>query len=429
MNLRSHIPETLKRKQVVVSLGIVGAALLMSASIFATGPSSTPTETVEKSWPVSITHAQPKRMKPSFQAFGKLESSRIARIRSDLVLRIKEVRVREGEWVSAGDLPMQLDDRETRLKLLEKDAELKQAEANLAAAVSQLKLEKQSGQHFSSRHEVAQAKLKRHQDLIKKRLISKGLLDEVSSLASQATIEFHRHLQDLANLPNQIAALEATVAKAAALREQAELDLSHTRIVAPFDGPILAVFAAPGDHTNLSTPLVEIADSSSFEVRVQVPDNYTAAFRNDQNKEIHATTLSGKELKLSRLSSHIRAGQTGTDAFFTYTNQAMSNESILVLGQVLDLSIELSEQPHLVALPVQSIYGSERVFKVINSRLVSVPIERVGESETEEGFRLLVRSNGIAEGEAIITTQLPRAIDGLLVSVANEDQDALAETL
>ena len=92
-----------------------------------------------------------------------------------------------------------------------------------------------------------------------------------------------------------------------------------------------------------------------------------------------------------------------------------------MLGQVLDLTVQLPAQEGLVALPVQSIYGSERIFKVVDERLVGVPITRVGEYEnSEDGFRLLVSTDQIAIGEPIITTQLPRAIDGLLVSVAND---------
>ena len=52
---------------------------------------------------------------------------------------------------------------------------------------------------------------------------------------------------------------------------------------------------------------------------------------------------------------------------------------------------------------------------------MGVLITRVGVYENaEDGFRLLVSTDQIAIGEPIITTQLPRAIDGLLVSVAND---------
>ena len=423
MNLRSRLQPlaeklaTHKKKQWVVTSGIIGGALLMSASIFATGPSAEPTIAAEKAWPVSVIYAQPQTMQPAFKAYGKVESNRVARIRSDLILKIDQVLVREGDWVESGALLVQLDKREVALKLLERDADLKQAQANLSSAQARLQLEQQNAQHFVSRHEVAQAKLARHQDLMHKRLIAKSLLDEVTSQANEASIELLRHQQDLANLPNQIAAHEATVAKAQALKEQAELDLAKTEVRAPFAGPVLAVFAAPGDHTNLSAPLVELADAASFEIRLQVPDTYTNAFLHGQG-QITASTHGAAHLELSRVSKHVRAGQTGIDAFFSYTP---GDAASLMLGQVLDLSVQLPAQPDLVALPVQSIYGSERIFKVVDERLVGVAVQRVGEFESaDHGFRLLVSADQITAGEPIITTQLPRAIDGLLVSVAND---------
>ena len=92
-----------------------------------------------------------------------------------------------------------------------------QSEANLASMRSQLDLAQQNTEHFLSRYEVAQAKLKRHQDLMTNRLISKSLLDEVVSQSNEASIEYRNHVRELSNFPNQIAAHDANVAKATAL--------------------------------------------------------------------------------------------------------------------------------------------------------------------------------------------------------------------
>ena len=45
-------------------------------------------------------------------------------------------------------------------------------------------------------------------------------------------------------------------------------------------------------------------------------------------------------------------------------------------------------------------------------------VERVGEMRTsEQGTRVLVRSDRLSPGTRVITTQLPNALDGLLVRV------------
>ena len=113
------------------------------------------------------------------------------------------------------------------------------------------------------------------------------------------------------------------MAKAAAQLEQARIDLDKTRITAPFAGPVLAVTAAPGDHSNLSVPLVHVADNTSFEVRVQVPEIQARQFHTALDglgaAQIKALDDAGAPLRLRRLASQVRAGQTGLDAFSSLT--------------------------------------------------------------------------------------------------------------
>jgi multidrug efflux pump subunit AcrA (membrane-fusion protein) len=206
MNLKHLVPTNPRKRQLLVSAAIIGVAILTSASIFATGPHANPAAHVEKAWPVSVTTAVKEDLNPSFAAFGRLESNRVAHLRSDLIARVTQVHVKEGDWVNLGDVLVQLDDREAKLQVLQRKAELLQERANLASKRSQLDLERQSAEHFESRFNVAQAKLRRHRDLWQTRLISRALLDEVVSQANEASIEYRRHEQVLTNLPNDIAA-------------------------------------------------------------------------------------------------------------------------------------------------------------------------------------------------------------------------------
>ena len=77
-------PKTLKTKRIAVSGGILFAAVLTSASIFATGPDAEPEVRLEKSWPVSVLAIEPKKLSPTFSAYGRIESSNVAKIRTDL---------------------------------------------------------------------------------------------------------------------------------------------------------------------------------------------------------------------------------------------------------------------------------------------------------------------------------------------------------
>ena len=54
------------------------------------------------------------------------------------------------------------------------------------------------------------------------------------------------------------------------------------------------------------------------------------------------------------------------------------------------------------------------------NRMRAVRVQRVGETDDAEGrARVLVTAPGLVDGTAVVTTQLPNALDGLLVSVVS----------
>ena len=412
-------PSSARGKRFAACVAFLSVAFLMSASIFATGPTATPQERTEKAWPVSVVEIQPAALQPTFKAYGRVESSNVAHLRTDLNAEVAQVYVKEGDWVERDQPLISLNDRELQLRLAEQRADLAQLQAALRSIEIDFELTGESTAHFQSMQRVAQNKLERHEDLIADRLISQALLDDVIAQANQVNIAYQTHMRSLADFPNRLAAQHAAIARAQAVFAQAELDVAKTTIVAPFSGPILGVFVARGDRSNLGSHLLDIADAEGFEVRVQVPDSYGARLHANlrSSQRITATTDQGLQMPLSRLSSQIKQGQSGLDAFFALTPE--SGAPITALGRTIELSVALPEQDQLVALPVQSIYENDRIYAVQGNRLEAITIERVGEMQTADGqYRVLVRSSELSDGQKIITTQLPRAISGLLVEAA-----------
>ena len=84
------------------------------------------------------------------------------------------------------------------------------------------------------------------------------------------------------------------------------------------------------------------------------------------------------------------------------------------------MDLKLPEQPGLIALPHEAIYGTDRVYTIDGeSRMRPVRVERVGETRSGGGGSLvLIRADVLKPDDRIITTQLPNALDGLLVRVA-----------
>jgi multidrug efflux system membrane fusion protein len=144
---------------------------------------------------------------------------------------IREVRVRPGQVVSAGDLLVQLDDRGLRSQLRRTEAEYRHARALL---------------------DEAEREDERAAELYDRTVLS----------------DFERNQAAIA-----LEAARARLAQADASRVAARLDLERSTVAAPFDGVVLAVDAAPGQHvvSGLQVlPLVTLGGNRPLVVRAQV---------------------------------------------------------------------------------------------------------------------------------------------------------------
>lgn len=389
----------------------------MAALMIATGPKGVPAPRTEKAWPVSTVTVEPSSLSPTIAAFGRVEANHIAKLRTTVSAPVQDVLVKEGQWVHAGDLLVALEQTELELAVQERKAELKRRIALLESTKNEQALAESLTAHEEELNRIAQNKLKRHEELFHKKMLSQAIFDEARQQANEQFIALQNHLARVRDFPNQIAQSEAMVEQARVMAERAAIDLAQTRIVAPFDGPILQVLVAPGDRTTSGSTLVEIADASGFEVRATVTSDASARMRDHlanhrsviAHSSINGDTLS---LELTRLSGDVKSGQSGLDAFF-----ALNDASPLPdIGRVLDLRITLPPEPNVVALPVQSLYENDRIYRVEDGRLVGLDVERVGDFVGEDGaYQVLVRSPELMAGQYVITTQLPKAISGLKV--------------
>ncbi|MGI9324350.1 MAG: efflux RND transporter periplasmic adaptor subunit [Pseudomonadales bacterium] len=431
--------QTLKQRATTASrrhsalLMLFGAGIL-SALLYATAPVPAPEQLEEKAWPVSVVVATPTQLQPTFRAYGRVESRNSANLSADLFAVIKEVRVKEGDRVDAGTVLVSLDDGELALDVAARKADLSESGANVRSIESELAhVRSIDAEHRSVLH-VAQAKLARHQQLLEDRLISQSLFDEVLRQTNAVEIDYQGHSQRFANLPNRLQAAEALRDRARAALGRAKLIANKTQIIAPFDGIVLAVPAAIGARAQPGTPLLRIADSKAFEVRVPVPPGHSAEFLQVGNPSsktrpsISARLGNGTLLPFSRLAGAVMPGQTSADALFTWSD---TQGPAAPVGTTVELLVTLPAADQLVALPAQSLYENERVYIVEQQRLRPVAVARVGEHRSIEGeYQVLVRSAELQAGMRIITTQLPKAMAGLKVATIDDSptdtSDALA---
>ena len=426
---------TARARRATATAAILLGGIAVSVLIVATARSNPPVPLREVAAAVTTVTISPGSLAPSITAYGRIESSHVARLRTSIDAPIASVSAHEGDWVARGTVLLQIEPRQFQLARTEREAELAQAQSHLQMTLNEFVTARTMTVQHEELARIARAKLQRYNDLSAKGMVPLALLDEVREQASQHAIALADHAARLRDFPNRIREQEALVRRGRALLERAQLDLDETSVRAPFAGPVLAVHVATGDRSGAPV-LVEMADANAIEVRAAVADRHIDALRTALDAAHPVTAharIDGRDiaLTLTHLADGIKRGEGATDAFFKLASASASTlvsaptaNARLPLGRVVDVTLTLPAAHAVVALPVQSIYEGERVYLVAHSRLVGVAVQRVGDYVTSDGrLQVLVRAKELTAGVDVITTQLPRAITGLLVAPVNHAAD------
>src|SRR3989475_7386606 len=143
---------------------------------------------------------------------------------------VAEVRVQENQNVKAGDTLVVLDDRDFR-------ARLAQTEADLAALLATVSSRTRVGQAEAAVAQAHTNAIKAHADLGRlgplalQNVVSQQQLDGTRAAATAAQAQ-------LASAQAALVGADARVAAARAARDQAALQLSYTRVIAPSNGVV-----------------------------------------------------------------------------------------------------------------------------------------------------------------------------------------------
>ena len=163
---------------------------------------------------------------------------------------VTEVRVDENKRVKLGDTLVVLDDRDYRVRLAQADADLGVALATVSnkTRVGQAEAQVEQAQANAQK---AHADLERLKPLAEQEIVSKQQLDAAEAAARAADAA-------LAASQAGLVGADARVAAARAARDQAALNLSYTRIVAPSNGVVSKKTVEVGQLVQAGQPLMSL---------------------------------------------------------------------------------------------------------------------------------------------------------------------------
>jgi len=262
-------------------------------------------------------------------ALGRLEpGTEVVRVAAPSTLgmsRVAELRVAEGDTVTAGQVLAKLDGADrTEAEIARaialvalRQAELQRVRAgvkpeDIAARQALIQVRQASQARLQGELALAQADLARYETLAQNGAVSSTTLDgfrlRVVSLQgqiAQAAADVsaaEKEAQSLATVrPEDVAIAEAQLTSARAELARAEVERQYTEVRAPFAGQIVEVLAKPGEAVS-SNGLVTLADTQNMYAIAEVAEEDLGRVRVGQraivenvnpNRPVFAGTLTG----------------------------------------------------------------------------------------------------------------------------------------
>ncbi len=406
------------RKQALIALVILVTGFAGYSFLVKSKPEATPSAVEERSWNVSTLRVSPGAYNPIIQIYGQVTTQMNSEITATVDAYIDNVAVSEGEEIHQYQTLVSLDRSDIELTYQQQLGARNAINAEIDAEKVRYEADLKAIENERALVALTRRTVERYRSLKGKNLSSEIQLEEAERSYQQQLLSLNSRQTEINEHPSRLAKLEANQLQAQAALDKAILDLDRTQITAPFDGRVSEVLVSPGERTNQGTPLVRIYSTNALELKGQIPSRYLPVIRqalaNEQSVSA-TTTVDGAsyEFKLDRLASEIRSGQGGVFGFFHLDSKSTQLE----LGRSFELELQLPSVKNAILIPPQALYGTHRVYKVGDNRLIAVDIERLGEAIDDEKLGILIKSDALQKDDLLITTQLPTAVNGLKVNL------------
>jgi len=359
--------------------------------------------------PVSVAQVGQKDVPLEVQVIGNVEAYATIQVKARVNGQLVAVHFREGDYVKKGDRLFSLDPRPF-------EAQLNQAEANLARDEAQLNLAQANLNRDLAQQKYVQEQNERFSRLFQDGIISK---DQAEQTRTSADTISHVVIADQA----AVRSAEAAVGAGRAAVSNAKVQLSYTNISSPIDGRTGNLALNEGNLvTANTTDLVTINQVKPVYVTFSAPEANLLAIKRymAQGKlPVEASpqeSSAGKDTGYLSFVDNTVDTTTGTIKLKgTFTNEA----NLLWPGQFVRVALRLTTHANAIVVPNQAVQAGQEgvyVYVVKPDRSVESRAVVTGSRVDED----IVIQSGLRAGETIVTEGHLRLAPGMRVQPRDE---------
>lgn len=197
-----------------------------------------------------------------YEATGTVRAKNVAMVAPQIMGMIREITVRAGDRVNAGQLLAVIDAREIEARVEQARAMVREAQQTQPEVAEAIRAAR-------AQHELAATTLKRMQDLLAKQSISQQELDEVSAREKAARAMLEGAQAKQAQVKEKIAQAEEGLKAAEVMR-------GYARLTSPVAGTVTERKADPGSMAVPGMPILIIEQGGAFRLEAAIEETRLA---------------------------------------------------------------------------------------------------------------------------------------------------------
>ncbi len=359
-------------KKRALSIALVILALLITGTVITIKTrSATPSPAVAPAAPVQtleflasdLVQVTPHNLRQTITVSGALRARNQAVVKAKVAGEIREVLVREGEAVTAGQVLIRIDSSEYQ-------ARIAQATGALQAARGQL--------------EIARKARDNNRALLDKGFISKNAFD---------------------NSASQYAIAQANIDSARGALDIAQKSLADTVLRAPIAGLISSRSVQPGEKVSADNLLLEIVDLRQMEMAASVPATDIAQIKLGQPVSIRIDGMSQAFAgSVVRINPTTESGSRSILAYIQLDNP----NGALRGGMFGQAELTLSQKNGVLSVPqsaIRQVDGRTIVYAIENGVLTEKAVTLGLEGNDDKGAAVEITA-GLTSGTQIVKANL-----------------------
>jgi HlyD family secretion protein len=355
---------------------------------------------------------------------GKVEPVQNFEAHAPIATTVKRLLVKEGDHVRKGQLLLELDDSDIRSQAARAQAQIKAAQANLAATKNsgtQEELITLSTQLIKARNarDVAQRNLEAYRRLQQEGAASPGEVRQAEETvqSAQADVSLLEQKQKDRYSPPEIARTVAQAAEAQAAYEDAVDALSKSSRRAPFDGTVYSLPVKQGTFVQTGDLLLQEADLSKVLVRAFVDEPDIGRLQIGQRVEATWDAVPGRTWTgtVSNVPSTVKPrGNRNVGE----TTCLIDNQDLRLLPNInLGVTIVVAEHNNVLTLQRDAMHIDDSepyVFKIVGDRIRHQNIQFSLQNLTRVEI-----TSGLSEGDqvALPADEMKPLVDGASAKV------------